>query len=129
MRQRPCPLPVAVSKGIHTAFNNVPIISRSRVIPQGLCDLVTGEVVPHGATADVETVMADCHGMRCRAIESRIPRMSPLRQKSIRRTFIGWVVALAMVVAGNTPSTQRSRPDAYSPPAPAKVATNPTTTG
>ena len=38
-------------------------------------------------------------------------------------TFIGWVVALAMAVAGNRPSTQFPPPAAYGPPAPAKVAT------
>jgi hypothetical protein len=41
-------------------------------------------------------------------------------------TFIGWVVALAMAVAGERPSTQRRVPDASGPPAPAKVATNAT---
>jgi len=42
-------------------------------------------------------------------------------------TCIGWVVALAMAVAGNRPSTQLRLPDASGPPpAPAKVATSAT---
>ena len=41
-------------------------------------------------------------------------------------TFIGWVVALAMAVAGKRPSTQFPPPAAYGPPAPLKVATHAT---
>ena len=41
-------------------------------------------------------------------------------------TLIGWVVALAMAVAGARPSTQHRVSDASGPPAPAKVATNTT---
>lgn len=41
-------------------------------------------------------------------------------------TFIGWVVALAMAVVGNRPTTQFPPPAAYGPPAPAKVATRAT---
>ncbi len=41
-------------------------------------------------------------------------------------TFIGWVVALAMAVAGNRPTTQFRLPNASGPPAPAKVPTRAT---
>ncbi len=41
-------------------------------------------------------------------------------------TFIGWVVALAMSVVGNRPTTQFRPPNASGPPAPAKVATRAT---
>jgi len=41
-------------------------------------------------------------------------------------TFIGWVVALAMAVGGQTPSAQRHVPDASGPPVSAKAATKAT---